>query len=114
MLFYTSGQIYIFLAALFAGIVIGVWYDILRIVRRILAAGMWISLAADIAFGLGAGLIAICCLYISCYGEVRLYSIIGMLMGCFLYLATVSRLMRAAGKNIRSRMERFQKKFQKN
>ena len=114
MLFYTTGQSYVFLAALFAGLVIGAWYDILRIVRRILAAGMWISLAADIAFGLGAGLIAIVCLYVSGYGEVRLYSIMGMLCGCILYFAAVSRPLRAAGRTIRFRFEQFQKKMQKN
>ena len=113
MLFYTTGQGYVFLAAFFAGLVIGAWYDILRLVRSILVAGTWISLAADIAFGLGAGIIAIFCLYVSAYGEVRLYSIIGMLCGCILYKGTVSRLLTAAGRNLRARFEQIQKKLQK-
>ena len=82
MLFYTVGQGYVFLAALAAGAAIGLLYDALRGVRWLLEAGPWLNLAADVAFGIGAGAIAIGCVYFAAYGELRAYSLLGMLCGC--------------------------------
>lgn len=94
-----------FLAALAAGAAIGVWYDFLCGVRRLLAAGTWLNLAADIAFGIGAGAIGIACIYFAAYGELRVYSLLGMLCGSILYFATVSRALRcgvrAAGRALK-------------
>ena len=100
MLFYTVGQGYVFLAALVAGAAIGVLYDLLCGVRRLLEGGTWLNLAADVAFGIGAGAIAIACVYCAAYGELRAYSLLGMVCGCVLYFASVSRLARAALRRI--------------
>lgn len=114
MLFYTTGQIYIFLATILAGIAVGAWYDMLCPIRCLCKAKLPLSLAADIVFGLGAGAIVTACLYAAAYGEVRLYSLMGIACGCILYFGTVSRLLHAAAKKLCPLLHRIQKNFQKN
>ena len=110
MLFYTVAQGYVFLAALAAGAAIGLLYDALRGVRWLLEAGPWLNLAADVAFGIGAGAIAIGCVYFAAYGELRAYSLLGMLCGCILYSASVSRLMRAGAHKLSRALRDFRAK----
>lgn len=110
MLFYTVGQGYVFLAALAAGAAIGLLYDALRGVCWLLEAGPWLNLAADVAFGIGAGAIAIGCVYFAAYGELRAYSLLGMLCGCILYSASVSRLMRAGAQRLSRALRDFRAK----
>ena len=40
-----------------AGALIACWYALLAALRHLLAAGFWLSLAADVAFGVGAAAI---------------------------------------------------------
>ena len=107
------GQGYVFLAALAAvRAAIGLLYDALR--RGALAAGGW-SLAESragrtLAFGIGAGAIAIGCVYFAAYGELRAYSLLGMLCGCILYSASVSRLMRAGAQRLSRALRDFRAK----
>ena len=53
MLFGTIGQGWVFVWMVAAGALIGAWYALLAALRRLLAAGTWLSLAADAAFGAG-------------------------------------------------------------
>lgn len=89
---------------------IGLLYDALRGVRWLLEAGPWLNLAADVAFGIGAGAIAIGCVYFAAYGELRAYSLLGMLCGCILYSASVSRLMRAGAQRLSRALRDFRAK----
>ena len=57
MLFSTVGQGWVFLWMVAAGALIACWYALLAALRRLLAAGFWLSLAADLAFGVGAAAI---------------------------------------------------------
>ena len=65
MLFSTVGQGWVFLWMLSAGAAIGAWYACMAALRRLLCAGPWLSLAADIAFGAGAAAISIVKLLLS-------------------------------------------------
>ena len=55
--------------------------SLLAALRRLLAAGPWLSLAADVAFGVGAAVIFCSALVTADYGRVRLFSIAGALTG---------------------------------
>ena len=57
MLFSTVGQGWVFVWMVAAGAAIGCWYALLAALRQLLAAGFWLSLAADLAFGAGAAAI---------------------------------------------------------
>ena len=50
MLYATAGQGWVFVWMAAAGALIAAWYGVLAGLRRLLAAGFWLSLAADVAF----------------------------------------------------------------
>ena len=81
MLFATVGQGWVFLWMVAAGALIACWYALLAALRRLLAAGFWLSLAADVAFGVGAAAIFCAALVAADYGRGRLFSILGALAG---------------------------------
>lgn len=89
MLFSTVGQGWVFLWMVAAGALIACWYALLAALRRLLAAGFWLSLAADLAFGVGAAAIFCAALVAADYGRVRLFSVAGALAGFALCAAAL-------------------------
>ena len=89
MLFSTVGQGWVFLWMVAAGALIACWYALLAALRRLLAAGFWLSLAADVAFGVGAAAIFCAALVAADYGRVRLFSVAGALAGFALCAAAL-------------------------
>ena len=100
MLFSTIGQGWVFLWMLAAGALIGAWYALLAALRRLLAAGFWLSLAADIAFGVGAAAIFCAALVAANYGRVRLYAVLATLLGFGLFAAATFGPARRAATTI--------------
>ena len=97
MLFATVGQGWVFLWMVAAGALIGAWYALLAGLRRLLSAGFWLSLAADLAFGAGAAAIFCAALVAADDGRVRLYGALGATLGFALFAAgTFSPARRAA------------------
>lgn len=94
MLFYTTGQAQVFMAALYAGLLIGMWYDLCRLARWVLSAGRFITLAVDVVFGVGSACLLLGALLVANYGELRLYAFLGALCGAILYFGTLSPLIR--------------------
>ena len=89
MLFSTVGQGWVFLWMVAAGALIGAWYGALAALRRLLSAGIWISLLADVAFGVGAAAIFCAALTAANGGEWRLYAALGAVLGFALFAAGV-------------------------
>ena len=85
MLFSTLGQQRVFLWMLVSGMLIGAWYGCLACLRRLLAAGVWLSLMCDLLFGLGAGAIFCAALVTANYGALRLYAVAAALMGFMVF-----------------------------
>lgn len=81
MLFSTVSQGSVFLWMLAAGAVVALWYGLCAALRRLLRAGFWLSLAADIAFGVGAAALFVLALYAANYGSLRLYAVLGAALG---------------------------------
>lgn len=99
MLFSTVGQGWVFLWMVAAGALIACWYALLAALRRLLAAGFWLSLAADVAFGVGAAAIFCAALVTADYGRARLFSVAGALAGfalCAAGLFSPARRLAAA------------------
>lgn len=86
MLFTTIGQHRVFLWMLAAGALMGAWYAVTALIRRLLAAGFWLSLAADLAFGLGAAAIFCLALFTANYASLRLYALLAAALGFTLFL----------------------------
>lgn len=105
MLFSTIGQIYIFLWMIGAGLLTGALYALSAALRRLLCAGFWLTLVIDALFGLGAALILIAAAVIACYGQLRLYQLLGVALGAILFELGVEppvrRLLRALCTGLR-------------
>ena len=93
MLFYTIGQSQIFLGMLYAGLAVGLWYDVLKLLRRLFQAGKILSLVLDLAFGAGAVVPVLAALLKANYGEMRLYALLGCLCGFVIYMGSVGPLL---------------------
>ena len=89
MLFSTVGQGSVFLWMLAAGAVIALWYGACAALRRLLQAGFWLSLAADLAFGTGAAAIFCAALVSANGGVARLYTVLAAALGFTLFAAGV-------------------------
>ena len=81
MLFATVDQGGVFLWMMAAGALIALWYGLCAALRRLLEAGFWLSLAADVAFGAGAAALFTLALYAANYGALRLYCLAGAALG---------------------------------
>ena len=68
-----------------AGALMGGWYGAMALLRRLLAAGPLLSLAADVAFGLGAAAIYCAALVSANHGSFRLYTLIAAALGFALF-----------------------------
>ena len=98
MLFSTVGQGRVFLWMVAAGAVIALWYGLCAALRRLLAAGFWLSLAADAAFGAGAAALFSLALIAANYGAPRLFALLGAALGFALCAWALFRpAQRAAG-----------------
>jgi spore cortex biosynthesis protein YabQ len=93
MLFETSGQAGAFLAMVYAGLLMGLGYDLLRALRRALRAGSLCTGLLDLCFWLGAALVAAATLAARGEGGLRLYALGGCACGIALYLAGISRVL---------------------
>ena len=107
MLFSTVGQGWVFLWMVAAGAVIAVWYALLAGLRRLLSAGFWLSLAADLAFGIGAAAIFCGALVAADYGRLRLFPVGGALLGFALCATGLFSPARRAASAIGRRMHRI-------
>ena len=89
MLYQTIGQFQVFLWMVAAGALTGAWYAATAAARRLLCAGLWLSLCCDAAFGLGAGVVFLAALYTANYGSPRLFAVLGDALGFMLFAGGV-------------------------
>ena len=91
MLMSTANQAYVFLSTVYTGMVLGLIYDLNRMIRRIFKPRRWIVGALDLLFWLIAAIIVFVVLFFANNGEIRLYNFIGLAIGWSLYLLTISQ-----------------------
>lgn len=92
MLFYTIGQSRIFLDMLYAGLAVGLYVNIDSAARRLFAAGRLFAAAMDLILGAVVAVVACLALVIAADGELRLYSLMGLLAGFLIYMGTIAPL----------------------
>lgn len=85
MLFYTIGQVHIFLWMVGAGLAIGALYTFCALLRRLLCAGFWLTLFIDAMFGFCAAIVLILAALTADYGRIRLYELLGAALGAILF-----------------------------
>lgn len=89
----VSGQLMLFIVSIIIGIVMGVLFDIFRVIRKIVHHHSLTVQLEDIFYWILCALIGFYILYICNYAEIRVYVFIGMLLGSILYFCTVSILV---------------------
>lgn len=90
-------QAFLFLTCVQTGIVMGMLYDVIRILRKIVHHPNWIVQIEDLLYWVTCGCFAFIMIYWENYGQIRVFVFIGILIGAVLYFTTASILfMKAA------------------
>ena len=84
-------QLYIVISFFFAGIIIGVLFDIFRVTRKSFKTPNIIIYIEDILFWILTGLIIILTTSLHTDGQIRLYMILMLITGAFTYFILVSK-----------------------
>lgn len=85
-------QTYSFLVFVINGILIGILFDIFRILRKSFQTPDIITYIEDSLFWILAGLTTLIILFRFNDGELRLYTFLGIILGVLVYMLTLSKL----------------------
>lgn len=102
-----SEQALEFLLSCLLGAVLGVLYDAFRILRAAIPHGRILTLLEDILFWALSAVITFFFLLLFSEGQVRLYILLGELLGFIVYYFTVGSLVIGASKWIIRQVKRF-------
>lgn len=87
----VTNQAYLFFIFILNGIVIGILFDFFRILRKSMKTKDFVTYIEDILFCIITGIIIIYSIFYFNSGEFRIYIFIGLLIGCSIYLLTISQ-----------------------
>ncbi|MGN1271510.1 MAG: spore cortex biosynthesis protein YabQ [Clostridia bacterium] len=87
-----NNQAYIFLIFIFNGLIIGILFDIFRIMRKSFKTSDFITNLQDILFWFFTGLILLYSIFKFNNGELRAYIFFGVLLGVALYILLFSKI----------------------
>jgi len=93
MMMSAANQAYVFLATVYGGLIIGFFFDIYRMIRRILRPGKWLTGVMDLIFWILMAIFSFLVLLYINYGQIRLYSFLGLGLGWGLYILSISQLI---------------------
>lgn len=84
-------QLYSMLIFIISGIFIGIFFDIFRILRKSFHTPDIITYIEDALFWIVTGLFLIFVIFNFTNGEIRIYNIIGLILGSILYMIFISK-----------------------
>lgn len=87
----SLNQLYVFAMFLLTGGIIGILFDIFRILRKSFKTSDFITYIEDIIFWILSGIILIYSIFVFNNGELRIYIFIGLLLGLSIYLLLLSK-----------------------
>ena len=87
----AGNQTYLFIVFTIVGIIIGVLFDIFRILRKSFKTKDIVTYIEDVLFWILTGIIILFSMYKFSNGELRFFMIIGIIMGTLMYMITFSR-----------------------
>jgi len=91
MILSMTGQAWLFLSTIVVGAAIGLFYDAFRVLRKTARHNGLAVQLEDLIFWLAATGLTFYYMLHRNYGEIRLFSLVGVAVGALLYFATVSR-----------------------
>jgi len=83
-------QAHVFLVFIFVGFIIGMIFDIFRVLRKSFKTNDIITYIEDIIFWVIAGSIILYATFKFNYGQIRLYMLLGIVLGGMLYILVFS------------------------
>lgn len=84
-------ELYSLAIFIITGFIVGILFDIFRIMRKSFKTANWITYVQDILFWILTGLIVLFSIFQFNYGEVRSYVFFGIILGVILYMLTISK-----------------------
>lgn len=88
----VNTQTLLFIRCIEIGILMGMIYDLIRIFRKIINHYNWVVQVEDGLYWVGCSFIGFGILYMHNYADIRLFGIIGIILGGIFYLCTFSIL----------------------
>lgn len=89
----NTGQLLTFLLASAAGAVFCLFYDFFRVWRKISPPSAVLAFFQDILFWVLCAFAFFCFLIVRCDGQIRIYALLGALLGFFAFRKTLSRII---------------------
>lgn len=86
----VNAQTLLFIRAIEIGILLGMFYDLIRIFRKIIPHPNWLVQIEDITYWLICMFLAFSILYMHNFADIRFFVFIGMILGGIFYLCTFS------------------------
>lgn len=91
MIISVSSQARILLASLYGGLILGIFFDIYRLIRNGLQFNKLTTIIGDICFWAVGLTVSLAVIYESSSGLIRFYQILGFAAGMAIYLKVLSR-----------------------
>lgn len=104
-------QAYLFGIYSICGIIIGIFFDLFRILRRSFKTPDIVTYIEDIIFGIFTGIFLISILFVFNNGELRLYIFFAIIFGIAIYLLTISKFFIKINVKILITLKNFIKKI---
>ena len=83
-------QTYLFLMFLLNGLIIGIFFDFFRILRKSFNTSDIVTYIEDFLFWLLTGILILYSIFTFNNGEIRIYMFIGIILGITFYMLTIS------------------------
>lgn len=90
-------QVGIFFGAVLLGAIFALVYDLLVVLRRALVLPNGIISALDLLYSLGIGLVSFLYMLATSFGRVRVFILLGLLLGALLHRLLLSRFVQGLG-----------------
>ena len=83
-------QSYLFAIFMINGIIIGILFDIFRILRKIIKTSDMFTYLEDIIFWILTGATILYSAFVFNNGQIRLFMFLAIILGCFIYMILLS------------------------
>lgn len=88
-----QNQAYAFLIFILNGLIVGILFDVFRILRKAFKTSDFITYIQDIIFWISSGLILLYSIFKFNNGELRLFILLGIILGMSIHLLVFSKIL---------------------
>lgn len=89
----AQNQAYLFIVFSLTGVIIGVLFDVFRILRRTFKTSNIVTYIEDVLFWILTGILILYNIWYFNNGEIRIFMFLGIIMGVLIYISTLSSIL---------------------